>query len=149
MAKVPHNERNLESESNGLSHLLNSDPRLITPTREQKTLLLEILEYPKKYTRSFDLVRLNVDGFSAVKSKEDFVLIEVKVTRTKLPNFPKGFFFGMTENEENLLRELEGFFLLCLISIHPESLDWRYFTYTDLQSHIQTKRIQYQINLKQ
>ena len=146
---MPHNERNLESESNGLHHLLNSDPLLIKPTLEEKRSLLEILEYPKKYTRSFDLVKLNVDDFSQVHSKKDFVLIEVKVTRTKLPNFPKGFFFGMTENEENLLRDLEGFFLLCLISIHPESLDWRYFTYTDLQSHIQTKRIQYQINLKE
>lgn len=147
MAKVPHNERNLESESNGLSHLLNSDLRLIRPTLEQKRLLLEILEYPRKYTRSFDLVRLNVDSFSEVKSKADFVLIEVKVTRAKLINFPKGFFFGMTQNEENLLQELDGYFLLCLISIHPESLGWRYFTFSDLQTHIKTKRIQYQINL--
>ncbi len=147
MAKVPHNERNLESESNGLHHLLNSDPRLIKPTLEEKRSLLEILEYPKKYTRSFDLVRLNVDDFNQVHSKEDFVLIEVKVTRAKLVNFPKGFFFGMTENEESLLRDLEGCFLLCLISINPESLEWKYLTYTDLQIHIKTKRIQFQINL--
>jgi hypothetical protein len=147
MAKVPHNERNLESESSGLHHLLNSDPRLIKPTLKEKRSLLEILEYPNKYTRSFDLVRLNVDNFSQVKSKEDFVLIKVKVTRAKLVNFPKGFFFGMTENEENLMRDLEGYFLLCLISINPESLEWKYLTYTDLQNHIKTRRIQFQINL--
>jgi hypothetical protein len=147
MGKEPHNRSNLESEDIGLNMLLEEDSRLIIPTLEEKKSLLSILSYPNIYTRSFDLVRLNVDSFKSVKSRNDFVLIEVKVTSKKLLDFPAGFFFGLTKNEESLLEGLEGTFLLCLISIHPESRKSIYLDYDALTARIKTKRIQYQINL--
>jgi hypothetical protein len=147
MGKEPHNRSNLESEGQGLSMLLEEDSRLMIPTLEEKKFLLAILDYPNIYTRSFDLVRLNVNSFALVKSRKDFVLVEVKVTSKKLVDFPTGFFFGLTKNEESLLQGLEGTFLLCLISIHPDSRKSIYLDYQGLSVRIKHKRIQYQINL--
>lgn len=147
MGKDPHNRSNLESENRGLNMLLEEDSRLMIPTLEEKKYLLSILDQPNIYNRSFDLVRLNVDSFKSVKSRNDFVLIEVKVTSKKLLDFPSGFFFGLTKNEESLLEGLEGTFLLCLISIHPESRKSIYLDYEALKARIKNKRIQYQINL--
>ena len=147
MGKEPHNRSNLDSEGKGLNMLLQEDSRLRIPTAVQKKSLLSILNYPNIYTRSFDLVRLNVDSFDLIKSRKDFVLIEVKVTSKKLVDFPNGFFFGLTKNEESLLQELQGVFLLCLISIHPESPKSIYLDYDALIARIKNKRIQYQINL--
>lgn len=147
MGKEPHNQSNLDSEGKGLNMLLEEDSRLVIPTVAQKKLLLSILDYPNIYTRSFDLVRLNVDSFESVKSSKDFVLIEVKVTSKKLVDFPTGFFFGLTKNEESLLQRLKGTFLLCLVSIHPESQKSIYLDYDALIARIKNKRIQYQINL--
>lgn len=149
MGKEPHNRSNLESENQGLNMLLEEDSRLIKPTLEEKKSLLSILDYPNIYTRSFDLVRLNVKSFDLVESQNDFVLIEVKVTSKKLVNFPTGFFFGLTKNEESLMQGLDGIFLLCLISIHPETAPRKsiYLDHDALTSRIKNKRIQYQINL--
>lgn len=69
------------------------------------------------YLRSFDLIELKVDDFADIQSSKDFVLIEVKVTGKFLPNFPRGFFFGMTKNEENLIIELGDAVLLCLVPL--------------------------------
>ncbi len=147
MAKNAHNKSNLESENSGLKLLMASDSRLVTPTLEEKKLLLHHLNYPTIYTRSFDLVRLNVNSIELIKSKDDFVLIEVKVTSKKLINFPIGFFFGLTKNEETLLQDLEGYFLLCLVSIHPDTQQSIYLNFEGLNERIRNKRIQYQINL--
>ena len=147
MAKNAHNTTNLESENSGLKLLMLNDSRLVVPTLEEKKLLLSYLDYPTIYTRSFDLVRLNVTSIDLVKNKKDFVLIEVKVTSKKLVNFPTGFFFGLTKNEETLLQDLEGSFLLCLVSIHPETQQSIYLNYEGLNERIRNKRVQYQINL--
>jgi hypothetical protein len=147
MGKKPHNQSNLESEDSGINMLLEEDSRLRIPTLAQKKSLLSILDFPNIFTRSFDLVRLNVDSFDSVKSRKDFVLIEVKVTSKKLVEFPSGFFFGLTKNEETLLQGLEGTFLLCLVSIHPESRKSIYLDHYALTGLIKNKRIQYQINL--
>lgn len=147
LAKGAHNKSNLESENKGLKKLLDEDPQLVIPSLQEKKLLLSFLNCPTIYTRSFDLVRLKVERLEMVKSREDFTLIEVKVTSKKLVNFPAGFFFGLTKNEETLLKDLSGSFLLCLVSIHPESEQSIYLDYEGLNSRIRNKRIQYQINL--
>ena len=147
MAKSAHNRSNLESENSGLKLLMAKDSRLVVPTLAEKKSLLLHLDCPTIYTRSFDLVRLNVKSIDLVKSKEDFVLIEVKVTSKKLVDFPTGFFFGLTKNEETLLQDLDGSFLLCLISIHPETQQSIYLNFEELNKRIRNKRVQYQINL--
>lgn len=147
MSKSPNNKQNLASEQVGLAFIIESDPRIFEPTLDQKKKLLEICNLPNLYIRSFDLVRLNVREFSEIKTKNDFSLIEVKVTRKYLPNFPKGFFFGMTKNEEDLLRDLGDTFQLCMASVHENGSNVFMLEYRELNSLIKNKRIQYQINL--
>jgi hypothetical protein len=147
VGRKPNNLQNLASERRGLTFLLQEDLGLVIPSREQKRRLLLILNLPTKLSRSFDLVQLKVPTVEQVTSKDDFILIEVKVTEKELPDFPKGFFFGMTKNEEDLMRNLGNSFRLCLLSIHPRSQKYILLDYFDLESRIKTKRIQYQINL--
>ena len=82
MAK-PDNIKNLLSESEGLAYLREIDKDLI---------LLSLVNLPNIYSRSFDLVKLKVNSFEDIKSRNDFILVEVKVTKKYLINFPKGFF---------------------------------------------------------
>jgi hypothetical protein len=146
MAK-PDNIKNLLSENEGLEYLKRLDKDLISPSLEQKKVLLSLVNLPNIYSRSFDLVKLKVNSFEDVKSSKDFLLVEVKVTKKYLVNFPKGFFFGMTQNEDNLLKQLEGIFIMCLVSVNEMQSSHLYLNHTKLHELIKHKRIQYQINL--
>ena len=147
MTRKTDNIKNLASEKLGFEMLLEHYPKIVQPSLVQKKRILEVCNLPNLYLRSFDLLEMKVADFADVKSTKDFVLIEVKVTRKFLQNFPKGFFFGMTENEENLMRELGDSFLLCLVSVTESNFDHKFLNYEQLQTLIRTKRIQYQINL--
>ena len=147
MTRRTDNHKNLASEKFGLQILMRDDPKLLQPTLSEKKKILEICKLPNLYLRSFDLIKLHVGDFAEVNSIKDFTLIEVKVTRAMLPNFPKGFFFGMTENEEKLLKELGNSFLLCLLALSESGTNYKFLNYDELQLLIRTKRIQYQINL--
>lgn len=146
MAK-PDNIKNLLSENEGLEYLKRLDKDLISPSLEQKKVLLSLVNLPNIYSRSFDLVKLKVNSFEDVKSSKDFLLVEVKVTKKYLVNFPKGFFFGMTQNEDNLLKQLEGIFIMCLVSVNEMQSSHLYLNHSKLHELIKHKRIQYQINL--
>jgi hypothetical protein len=147
MTRRTNNKKNLASERFGLQILMRDDPRMLQPTLSEKKKVLEICKLPNLYLRSFDLIKLHVGNFAEVNSLEDFTLIEVKVTRATLPNFPKGFFFGMTENEEKLLKDLGNSFLLCLLALSETGANYKFLNYDELKLLIRTKRIQYQINL--
>lgn len=147
MTRKTDNQKNLTSERSGLEMLIALHPKMVQPTLVQKKRILQICNLPNLYLRSFDLIELKVADFADIQSSKDFVLIEVKVTEKYLPNFPKGFFFGMTKNEENLMIELGDGFLLCLISVNELNSTFKFLNYEQLQSLIRTKRIQYQINL--
>ena len=78
-------------------------------------------------------------------------LLEVKVTQKLLPNLandPKGFFFGMTENEETLLKVFGRKAFLCLVSVNPNALGFFLTDWDHLQTLSMNKRIQYQINIR-
>jgi hypothetical protein len=57
-------------------------------------------------------------------------------------------FFGITENEEMLLKVLEPKASLCLVSIHPESELYFITDWSGFQTYDMNKRIQYQIQLR-
>jgi hypothetical protein len=147
MSSTPNNLQNLSSENDGLKYLINQDSSLIVPTLDQKKKLLRIVGKPNIYSRSFDLVRIKASNFDSISSTDDFELVEVKVTKKYLKDFPKNFFFGMTQNEDLLLKELDGIFTLCLVSIHETKPCHIFLTHKDLELLIKNKRIQYQINL--
>ena len=74
-------------------------------------------------------------------------LVELKTTRKYLPESPKGFFFGATENEFKLAAELGDRYHFCFVCLHPDSLGYSLLGLSELEPMIRTKRTQYQINL--
>jgi hypothetical protein len=145
--KTPNHEKNQDTEDAGLLYLKKMEKGIHVPTKEQRQQILVHFGISKKFGQTFDAVRLKVKKFEDVKTALDFELIEVKVTQKELANFPKGFFFGMTENEEMLLKVFEPNFKLCLVSLFPGAEAHRMFTYSELEAAVRNKRIQYQINL--
>ena len=49
---------------------------------------------------------------------EDIILVELKTTKKYLPENPKGFFFGATENEFNFGAILGSRFRFCFVSLN-------------------------------
>jgi hypothetical protein len=114
--------------------------------------LLEIFNLPKSFSRAFDLIHVpqQHDGTNVINldSKNDITFVELKTTKKSLPNNPKGFFFGATENEFNLAKILGDQYLFCFVSLHPDTKSYSYKSLSELDSLIKNKRVQYQINLR-
>ena len=139
------NLENLHTEKTGLSILQEKVRGLYIVTKDEKRLLYGIcgIEY-KKYSRSIDCVILNVGSFDEVKSKDDFLLIEVKTTADeKVVELPYGMFFGFTENEEDLFKAHSNY-RLCFV--HTVMEKYCFLTFEEYEAMIRNKRIQYQIN---
>ena len=125
--------------------------RFYVPSLDERKQVLKWLGMSSKFVRSFDALLLNVDKFEDASGLADFSLIEIKVTEKELPRLgenPTGFFFGMTDNEEMLLRIFEGKSLLCLVSVNPRSPGYFMLNWDELQKLDLNKRIQYQINIR-
>ena len=78
---------------------------------------------------------------------EDIILVELKTTKKYLPENPKGFFFGATENEFNFGKILGSRFRFCFVSLNEKGSSFAFLTLEELDERIKNKRIQYQINL--
>lgn len=145
---MPDHVANRRREKRGFDFLAKAIPGFYVPTSAEKDKLLEILGISRSFKQTFDAVRLAVPQFTSVKSAKDFDLIELKTTDECLPDLPHGFFFGMTENEEMLLKVFEGKYFLCFVCLHEKTPGHYLVSWKDLQRLIQNKRIQYQINLR-
>jgi hypothetical protein len=145
---MPDHNANADRQKRGFDLLREQLPGFYVPTAVEKKRLLEILGISQRFLQTFDAIRLTVNSFADVRNAQDFDLLELKNTDKYLPNLPEGFFFGMTANEEMLLKVFEGKYFLCLVSNHPRSLGFKLVDWTHLESVTQNKRIQYQINLK-
>lgn len=143
---------NNNSEKEAIQFLVNSDKNFINPDKESRKLIMELLGVEKKFSRAFDLVLIpghtNLEKVIRLNKVSDIVLVELKTTKKKLENNPRGFFFGATENEFDLAKKFEGRFKFCFVSLHPESKSYKLLTLKELDDLTKTKRIQYQINLK-
>ncbi|MDM9630222.1 hypothetical protein [Robiginitalea aurantiaca] len=140
------------SEKEGIKFLLESDQNFINPDKESRKLIMNLLNIDKKYSRAFDLVLIpghtNLEKIIQLDDPADVILVELKTTKKRLVNNPRGFFFGATENEFNLARKLKSQYLFCFVSLHSESRSYKLLSLEELNNIIKTKRIQYQINLK-
>lgn len=145
---MPNHKANYRREKRGFQLLRERLAGFYVPSLQEKVRLLEILGVSNRFKATFDAVRLRVSGFDQVQNARDFDLLELKVTDKYLPNLPEGFFFGLTHNEEMLLKVLEGKYFLCLVCMNPKSPDFRLVDWTQLENLPQNKRVQYQINLK-
>jgi hypothetical protein len=139
------------TEKEGLSFLISSNINFLNPDKESRKIIMELLSIDKKFSRAFDLIMIpghtNLEEVIDLKRIEDIVLIELKTTKKKLVNLPYGFFFGATESEFTLAKQLGDNYKFCFVSLHTESLNFKLLTLTELNKIIKTKRIQYQINL--
>jgi len=139
------------TEKEAINYVMSQDKNLCNPTKESRKELLEMFNLPKSFSRAFDLIHVpqhhNRENILNLSSKNDITFVELKTTKKPLPNIPKGFFFGATENEFNLAEKLGDQYIFCFVSLHPETKSYAYKSLSELNSLIKTKRIQYQINL--
>jgi hypothetical protein len=142
---------NNKSEKEALSFLIESDVNFLNPDKKSRKIIMELLSIDKKYARAFDLILIpghtNLEQVIQLIKVEDIILVELKTTKKKLTNLPSGFFFGATESEFTLAKQLGSRYQFCFVSLHNESKKFVLLTLEELNKIIKTKRIQYQINL--
>jgi hypothetical protein len=141
------NMKNLKTEKEGIIILRDLVEGFLVPTEEQKMFLYDLcnIDY-KKYYKSIDGIIIHTKDFDSIKSKKDFLFVEVKTTNAKtVKKLPYNVFFGFTKNEEDLFKKVENY-RLCIV--HVGMKEHVLLTYDEYVPLIQTKRIQYQINFK-
>jgi hypothetical protein len=111
------------------------------------------LKIEHRFLQAFDLIYVPEMVGKEVNTNflqtylEDIILVELKTTKKYLPENPKGFFFGATENEFNFGKILGERFRFCFVSMNEKGSSFSLQTIEELEARIKNKRIQYQINL--
>lgn len=139
------------TEKEALLYLITQDSDFILPDKDSRKKLMSMFNIDKSFSRAFDLVYIKDSGNNnsiTVSDKDKIIFIELKTTKKYLPSNPHGFFFGATENEFDLAKILGEKYKFCFVSLHKESLSYSLLTTLELEGMVKTKRIQYQINLK-
>ncbi|MCH2033057.1 MAG: hypothetical protein MK202_05985 [Tenacibaculum sp.] len=138
---------NLKTEKEGIKVLKEAIPSFFVPSKSEKEIIYEKLNIDfKKYSRSVDGIILNVDTISDILNENDVILVEIKSTKAKnIKKLPYGVFFGITKNEEDLFKSLNNY-RLCIV--HTLSKEYIFLNFTEYESLIKNKRIQYQVNFK-
>jgi hypothetical protein len=141
------------TEKEGVNYLIENHTGFFKIDLETKKDLLNKLEISHKYLQAFDLIFVPELVGQVVNSHfietylEDIYLVELKTTKKFLPENPKGFFFGATENEFNFGELLGNRFRFCFVCLNEKSFSYVMLTLDELEQIIRNKRIQYQINL--
>lgn len=144
---------NNRTEKAGIEYLMANATGFFYVDNATRKRILELLEMPSKYVRAFDMVF--IPRFEGQTLTEQFIethigeiiLIELKVTKKYLPENPKGFFFGATQNEFDFGSLLGDKFRFCFVSLHERGSSHVLLTIAELEAIIRNRRIQYQINL--
>ena len=101
-------QSNNKTEKAAINYLLEKDSSFLNPTKSGRKRIMELLQLPRKYSRAFDLFKvpgsINSENEIVVSNVSEIQLIELKTTKKHLPNNPRGFFFGATENEFNIAK---------------------------------------------
>lgn len=145
--------KNNATEKDGIRFMESLNEGYFFVDKEARKRILELLGQPNNFARSFDMIhipRLSAAELSleAIETHIDEVtLVELKCTQTYLPENPKGFFFGATQNEFDFGERLGDKFRFCFVCLNPGSLSHKSLSIPELEAIMRTKRIQYQINL--
>lgn len=141
------------TEKEGVNFLLENYTGFFKVDLHTKKELLDLLNIEHRFLQSFDLIyvpemvgKIADTGFVQTYL-EDILLIELKTTKKYLPDNPKGFFFGATENEFNFGKILGSRFRFCFVSLNERGSSYALLTLDELEGRIKNRRIQYQINL--
>jgi len=141
------------TEKEGINFLIENYTGFFKIDLATKKELLDLLKIEHRFLQAFDLIYVPemvgkvVDtGFIQIYL-DDIILIELKTTKKYLPENPKGFFFGATENEFNFGKILGSRFRFCFVSLNEKGSSYAFLTLEELEGMIKNRRIQYQINL--
>jgi hypothetical protein len=141
------------TEKEGINYLIENSTGFFKIDLTTKKELLDLLKIDHRFLQAFDLIYVpemvgKIIDTSFVKTYlEDIILVELKTTKKYLPENPKGFFFGATENEFNFGKILGTRFRFCFVSLNEKGSSFAFLTLKELDEKIKNKRIQYQINL--
>lgn len=141
------------TEKEGVNHLIENETGFFKIDLSTKKELLDKINIPYSYLQSFDLIyipRMNGIHFKQEYIEthlDEMIFVELKTTKKYLPENPKGFFFGATENEFNFGMLLGDKFRFCFICLNELSPSFAMLTIKELEKIIRNKRVQYQINL--
>lgn len=142
---------NNRTEKAAIDYLLAVDRRFWVPTSASRKHILAELGADPSLSRAFDLVLTEGDVRDEtgllVTELDRITLVELKTTRKRLPDLPKGFFFGATQNEFDLAESLGDRFRFCFVCLHEDTIGHEMLTLAELRPLIRTQRTQYQINL--
>ena len=144
---------NNTTEKEGVLFLLENEKGFFKIDLEVKKRLLDLLNIDRRYLQSFDLVYIpnildeKINSSEIETYLEDIIFVELKTTKKYLPDNPKGFFFGATENEFNFGKQLGNKFLFCFVTLNKKAPSFVLLNIPELENIIKHKRIQYQINL--
>jgi len=141
------------TEKEGINYLIEKHTGFFKVTKETKQELLGLLNINRSFQQAFDLIYVPdmvgkvVDSDFIQTYLEDIILVELKTTKKYLPENPKGFFFGATENEFNFGKILGDRFRFCFVSLNEKAQSYVLLTVEELEPLIRNRRIQFQINL--
>ncbi len=141
------------TEKEGVNYLIENYSGFFKIDLITKKELLNLLNIEHRFLQAFDLIYIPemvgkiTDEDFIQTYLEDIILIELKTTKKYLPENPKGFFFGATENEFNFGKILGSRFRFCFVSINEKGSSYAFLTLDELENRIKNRRIQFQINL--
>lgn len=141
------------TEKEGVNYLIENHTGFFKIDLATKKELLDLLEIEHRFLQAFDLIFVPEMVGKVVNTNflqtylEDIILVELKTTKKYLPENPKGFFFGATENEFNFGEILGNKFRFCFVSLNEKASSYALLTIWELEKKIRNKRIQFQINL--
>lgn len=141
------------TEKEGIIYLIEEQTGFFKIDKEMKKELLDRVNIPHNFLQSFDMVY--IPKLKGIQFKKDYIethldeilFVELKTTKKYLPDNPKGFFFGATENEFNFGKLLGDRFRFCFVCLNEKSPSYSLLTLEELEKIIRNRRIQYQINL--
>ena len=145
--------RNNATEKEGIQYLESLNRGFFFVDRNERKRILELLNQPMNFARSFDMVLISRLAGAALSLEaiethiDEVTLIELKCTRAFLPSNPKGFFFGATQNEFDFGERLGDKFRFCFVCLNAQSRSHALLSVPELEQIVRTRRIQYQINL--
>ena len=141
------------TEKQGINYLVEEQTGFFKIDKLMKKELLDKVNIPHNFLQSFDMVYIpKLKGIEFDKGYiethlDEILFIELKTTKKYLPENPKGFFFGATENEFNFGKLLGDRFRFCFVCLNEKSPSYALLTIEELEKKIRNRRIQYQINL--
>lgn len=144
---------NNKTEKLGIDYLIANETGFFYADKDTRKLILQLLNLPHGFSRAFDMIYIPryvgtiVNDEVIAANIDEIILIELKTTKKYLPDNPKGFFFGATENEFKFGKLLGDKFRFCFVSLHEKGSSHSLLTIDELEARIRTRRIQYQINL--